>query len=43
MVYVYRIVIYAIFAVTEYNEVSLSGIVKLLLPVIDINPFACSQ
>ena len=36
MMYIYRIVIYAIFAVTGYNEVSLSSIVKLLLPVTSV-------
>ena len=43
MVYLYRIVIYVIFTATGYDGVTLSGIVKLLLPVIGINPFACSQ
>lgn len=43
MVYLYRIVIYVIFTATGYDEVTLSGIVKRLLPVIGINPFACSQ
>ena len=36
MVYIYRIVIYAIFAAAGYNEVSITGILKLLLPVTSV-------
>lgn len=36
MVYIYRIVIYAIFAATGYNEVSIIGILKLLIPVTSV-------
>ena len=43
MVYLYKIVIYVIFTATGYDEVTLSGIVKRLLPVIGINPFARNQ
>ena len=43
LMYLYKIVIYVIFTATGYDEVTLSGIVKRLLPVIGINPFACSQ
>ena len=36
MVYLYRIVIYVIFTATGYDGVTLSGIVKLLLPVTSV-------
>lgn len=40
VVYFYRIVIYVALSMAGYNDVSLSGIVKLLLPVIGIYPIS---